>query len=78
MLAQGENPGMLHTLYKKIRREECIEADDEASSRGVEGIKAEMGEIEIPTVDEGFSHVYIVTDKGIKDLLQMYGKKLVN
>ncbi len=33
----------------------------------IDWIKSEMREIEIPSINEGFAHVYVVNDKGIQD-----------
>ena len=54
---------------------EYVDADNVARSRGIEGIKAEMEMIEIPTVEEGFAHVYIFTDEEIQDWSDKPGEK---
>jgi len=44
-----------------------IQTNDEEGERGIDSIKSEMREIEIPSINEGFAHVYVVNDKGIQD-----------
>lgn len=44
-----------------------IQTNDEQRGRGIGWLKAQMREIEIPNIAEGFAHVYAVNDKGIQD-----------
>lgn len=44
-----------------------IEGDMEQSCRGIDWLKEQMREIEVPSISEGFEHVYIVDDSGIRD-----------
>lgn len=44
-----------------------IQTDEEQSTKGIDWIKSQMRDIEMPSVAEGFSHVYIVIDEGVRD-----------
>ncbi|HQO41651.1 MAG TPA: AAA family ATPase [Bacillota bacterium] len=44
-----------------------IQKNDEERERGIEWIKSQMREIEIPSINEGFAHVYVANGKGIQD-----------
>lgn len=44
-----------------------IQTDEKQSEKGIDWIKSQMREIEIPSISEGFAHVYIVSDEGIMD-----------
>ena len=58
-------------IYLMMPTDEQIQKNIESNPNyvdcSVEDIKYEMRKIEIPGADEGFSKVYIVTDKGIED-----------
>ena len=44
-----------------------IEANKEEFDKGIDWLKAQMREIEMPSIVEGFAHVYIVDDGGVRD-----------
>lgn len=44
-----------------------IEADEEQSAKGINWIKSQMRDIELPSISEGFAHVFLVSDEGVSD-----------
>jgi predicted kinase len=44
-----------------------IQTDEKQSEKGIDWIKSQMRDIEIPSILEGFSHVYLVSDEGVRD-----------
>lgn len=54
-------------IYVMMPSDEQLKHNMEGHEIKLDWLKSEMREIEIPHIDEGFSHVYLVTDEGIKD-----------